>query len=72
MLDEKDPESDRRIAERVIMNHRYQATNNEQPLFNYFNEDVVIEPDYVEERKDGKNNSIFEKQGKSHGKKESS
>jgi DNA replication licensing factor MCM3 len=23
MLDEKDPESDRKIAERVIMNHRY-------------------------------------------------
>ena len=27
MLDEKDPESDRRIAERVITNHRYQNPN---------------------------------------------
>ena len=25
MLDEKDPENDRKIAERVICNHRYQA-----------------------------------------------
>jgi DNA replicative helicase MCM subunit Mcm2 (Cdc46/Mcm family) len=25
MLDEKDPENDRKIAERVIANHRYQA-----------------------------------------------
>jgi hypothetical protein len=27
MLDEKEAESDRRIAERVIMNHRYQNPN---------------------------------------------
>lgn len=43
MLDEKDPDNDRKIAERVIMNHRYQSANNEMPHFNYFNEDVVIE-----------------------------
>jgi len=27
MLDEKDPENDRKIAERVITNHRYQTAN---------------------------------------------
>jgi DNA replication licensing factor MCM3 len=37
MLDEKDAESDRRIAERVINNHRYQASSGNQNLshFNY-------------------------------------
>jgi len=61
MLDEKDPDNDRRIAERVITNHRYQAPNNETPHFNYFNEDVVIEPDYIEEKKDNKIGGIYEK-----------
>ncbi len=32
MLDEKDPENDRKIAERVIINHRYQNPNNEGAL----------------------------------------
>jgi DNA replicative helicase MCM subunit Mcm2 (Cdc46/Mcm family) len=31
MLDEKDPEHDRKIAERVIQNHRYQSANHEIP-----------------------------------------
>lgn len=54
MLDEKDPEHDRKIAERVIMNHRYQSTHNsELPHFNFANDDFVIEPDYREERKQG-------------------
>lgn len=63
MLDEKDPENDRKIAERVIMNHRYQNVNgtNDMPHFNYFNEDVVIEPEMGEEKKDAKNASIYER-----------
>jgi len=32
MLDDKDPENDRKIAERVIINHRYQNPNNEGAL----------------------------------------
>ena len=59
MLDEKDPENDRKIAERVIANHRYQAVNNEQPVFNYFNDDVVIEADMDEKRE--KSMSIYDK-----------
>lgn len=61
MLDEKDPENDRKIAERVIMNHRYMSNNNELPHFNYFNDDVVIEPEMIEEKKDGKSANIYEK-----------
>jgi hypothetical protein len=42
-------------------------------VFNYFNEDVVIEPDYKEERKnDGKGTSMFDKiNPKLHGKHQS-
>mmetsp|Transcript_9984 Transcript_9984/g.15095 ORF Transcript_9984/g.15095 Transcript_9984/m.15095 type:complete len:551 (+) Transcript_9984:39-1691(+) len=46
MLDEKDPENDRKIAERVITNHRFQSnTGDQQTHFNFQNEDFVIEPD---------------------------
>lgn len=62
MLDEKDPENDRKIAERVIQNHRYQSANNEQPTFNYFNDDVVIEPEILDDKKnDGKGTTVYEK-----------
>ena len=62
MLDEKDPEYDRKIAERVIQNHRYQSANNEQPQFNYFIDEYVIEPDFKEERKnDPKHSNMYEK-----------
>jgi len=40
MLDEKDPGLDRRIAERVIANHRFQGGIN--PI-NSFKDDYVIE-----------------------------
>jgi DNA replicative helicase MCM subunit Mcm2 (Cdc46/Mcm family) len=30
MLDEKDPEQDRKIAEKVINNHRFIGANNDQ------------------------------------------
>jgi len=63
MLDEKDPEKDRLIAERVIQNHRYQSANNEVPHFNYFNDDFVIEPEFVDDKKgpDGKGTTVYEK-----------
>ena len=44
MLDEKDPESDRRIAEKVIGNHRYLAGG--KPIgFHMASNDTVIEPE---------------------------
>mmetsp|Transcript_7 Transcript_7/g.12 ORF Transcript_7/g.12 Transcript_7/m.12 type:complete len:274 (-) Transcript_7:922-1743(-) len=43
MLDEKDAESDRKIAARVINNHMYQSGMDELPLFNYFQDDFIIE-----------------------------
>ena len=54
MLDEKDPENDRKIAERVIMNHRTQTNQSELNQFNYFNDEVIIEPIHKDEHpKDG-------------------
>ena len=63
MLDEKDPENDRKIAERVISNHRYQSAGNQEATFNYFNQDdVVIEPEIGDDKKtDGKGTTVFEK-----------
>jgi DNA replication licensing factor MCM3 len=63
MLDEKDPENDRKIAERVITNHRYQSANQENvPHFNYFNDDVVIEQEINDDIKnDGKGTVVYEK-----------
>jgi len=61
MLDEKDPDIDRRIAERVITNHRYQGRMNDVPHFNYFNDDVVIEHQFEEQKKDNKQTGIYEK-----------
>lgn len=63
MLDEKDPESDRKIAERVITNHRSHDQNfDHMQHFNYNNDDFVIEPDMkAGEKGQGKGNSIYEK-----------
>ena len=65
MLDEKDPENDRKIAERVISNHRYQAAgNHDVPQFNFYNQDdVVIEPEINDDKKAdvGKGTTVFEK-----------
>ena len=64
MLDEKDPEIDRMIAERVITNHRYQNPDGsvmQQMLnFNYMNGDSVIEPE-VKLDKNAKGDQIYEK-----------
>ena len=76
MLDEKDPENDRKIAERVISNHRYQPLGgHDVPHFNFFNQDeVVIEPEIHDEKKgDGKGSTVYEKSAlittTTHGKK---
>ena len=61
MLDEKDPDVDRRIAERVITNHRYQGHMSDMPHFNYFNDDVVIENQFEEQKKSSKSGGIYEK-----------
>ncbi len=63
MLDEKDPENDRKIAERVISNHRYLSAGNQESTFNFFNQDdVVIEPESADAKKtDGKGTTVFEK-----------
>jgi DNA replication licensing factor MCM3 len=64
MLDEKDAESDRRIAEKVINNHRYQKPNDQSMShFNYLNDDVIIENDIAEvkSKDDSKGTTIYEK-----------
>ena len=63
MLDEKDPESDRKIAERVITNHRYHNPNQDAMAhFNFNNDDFVIEPELKDDAAaDAKGASIFEK-----------
>jgi DNA replication licensing factor MCM3 len=51
MLDDKDPDNDRKIAQRVIANHRYQAPNTLGELasvFNYTHDDVVVEKDFMD------------------------
>ena len=50
MTDEKEPELDRRIAERVITNHRFMNAS-EAPSINYFNDDTVIERELNVENK---------------------
>lgn len=65
MLDEKNPDKDRRIAQRVIANHRYLAPNTELNTYNYAQDDVVVEAhdfDKVQQKlKRGEKVSIFEK-----------
>jgi len=63
MLDEKEPESDRRIAEKVIGNHRF-LSSSALP-FNFSYDDTVIEPELqADSKQDGKGSSMFEKQMK--------
>jgi DNA replication licensing factor MCM3 len=64
MLDEQDPESDRKIAERVITNHRYNNPNHDAMAhFNFNNDDYVIEPDTKQSKNEGGQigASIYEK-----------
>lgn len=66
VLDEKDPEIDRQIAQRVTKNHRYMNPNgaSEADFLNRLNNDdeeaYVIEPEIVDETDA---NAVFEKHG---------
>ena len=47
MLDEKDPVNDRKIAERVITNHRYQDEKSDMMAhFHQGDNDYVVEPKF--------------------------
>lgn len=61
MLDEKDPNLDRKIAERVITNHRFQGN---QSLVNQFKDDYVIEAtlDNQNNKQDGKGTTVYDKE----------
>lgn len=62
MLDEKEPDNDRRIAERVITNHMYQNPNHDGlPQFNFNNDDYVVEAKITEHKNDAKGTNMFEK-----------
>ena len=66
ILDEKDADNDRKIAERVIANHRYLAPNMGSELasvFHYTNDDVVIENDFDAKQRNDKTtgNQVYEK-----------
>lgn len=63
MLDMKEPELDRKIAERVITNHRYMNPNAGPQTMNFYNNDNVIETELGNDRKnDGKGSTLFEKE----------
>lgn len=51
MLDEKDPEMDRRIADKVITNHRFMMPGGGAPAFSFTYDDTVIEPEVTAEQK---------------------
>ena len=63
MLDEKDPVNDRKIAERVITNHRYQNPNADvMSHFMQGDNDYVVEPEFKEDQKmEGKGTTMYEK-----------
>lgn len=64
MLDEKEAIQDRKIAERVIANHRYLAPNQENLMnFNYMNDEVVVEKDMSKgkEKEDNTTSNVYEK-----------
>ena len=63
MLDEKDPEHDRMIAERVITNHRCQVQGTDSlPAFNFEQNNHVIEPkSAMPSSMQNEKGSIFEK-----------
>lgn len=59
MLDEKDPDQDRQIAERVITNHRYLNTQGGLQ-FNHSNDDNIIERE-IHTGKQQQQSEMFEK-----------
>jgi DNA replication licensing factor MCM3 len=60
MLDEKDPDQDRQIAERVITNHRYLNTQG-GVHFNHSKDDNIIERDIHNEKNAQKSSEMYEK-----------
>ena len=59
-LDKKEPETDRQIAKRVILNHRYKGDGDTTVAGGYWStDDTLVEADIREE--DGKETPIFEK-----------
>ncbi len=59
-LDEKEAAKDRKIAQRVILNHRYKGDGDSAIHAGYWaGEDIQIEPDAQEE--EGKETQVFEK-----------
>ena len=63
MLDEKDPTNDRKIAERVITNHRYHNPNADvMSHFMQGDNDYVVEPEMkYGDKNEGKGTTMFEK-----------
>ena len=61
MLDEKEPAHDRRIAERVITNHRFQGASQVAHLFN---DTTVIETklEQAGTTQDGKGSTVYDKE----------
>lgn len=62
MLDEKEARADRKIAERVITNHRFHDPNADSMAhFNFANDDYVVEPEMRGDKDQGKGTTMFEK-----------
>lgn len=61
MLDEKDPQMDRQIAQRVITNHRF---HNNNAVHHAFSDDHVIEAtlDQHANKQDGKGTTVIDKE----------
>jgi len=59
MLDEKDPDNDRKIANRVIQNHLWQAEGDEDTTF--FHDDFLIEPELKLSREQERTSEMYEK-----------
>lgn len=61
VLDQKEPDADYRIAERVIKNHSYMSASSAMNELNYFHDEVVERELNVENKQDGKGTTVFEK-----------
>lgn len=60
VLDEKNPEGDKRIAERVIRNHSFK-TNGKNFFHNLYQDDFFIEPELFNDDEFDKETQIYEK-----------
>jgi DNA replication licensing factor MCM3 len=62
--DMKDPELDRLIAERVILNHRFKMTTSMVNGYSNLGDDHVIEPGMEDDDEENKETPMFEKMNK--------